>query len=65
MIGNLLVKKSATPPFRVCDTENFSGTKKRESKSEAFKENPFSHEFICTPSAEGGNFNIPLTLARF
>lgn len=41
-------------PFWVCDTENFSGTKKRESKSEAFKENPFSYEFIYTPSGDNG-----------
>lgn len=43
-------------PFWVCNTENASGMKKRESKSEAFTANPFAYEFIYAPIGEGGAY---------
>lgn len=36
-------------PFLVFTTEGFSGMKKRETKSEAFTENPFEYEFVSLP----------------
>lgn len=41
-------------PFWVCDTEKFSGMKKRESKSEAFTASPFEYEFDYIPFGENG-----------
>lgn len=43
-------------PFWVCDTEKVSGMKKRESKSEAFKNNPFEYEFMFAPLGENGSY---------
>ena len=40
-------------PFWVCTAESFSGAKKRESKSEHFKSEPFEYEFEYVPF--GGN----------
>lgn len=36
-------------PFWVCNTEKVSGMKKRESKSEAFQQEPFSYTYIFAP----------------
>lgn len=41
-------------PFWVCSSENFSGTKKRETKSEAFTADPFTYSFIRVPLSEDG-----------
>lgn len=41
-------------PFWVCDTEKFSGMKKRESKSEAFSASPFEYEFDYLPLGDDG-----------
>ncbi len=43
-------------PFWVCNTEKVSGMKKRESKSEAFKKNPFEYEYIYAPLGEKGGY---------
>ena len=44
-------------PMRACAGDTVSGTKKRESKSEAYTASPFSYSFIPIPSNhEGGYF---------
>lgn len=43
-------------PFWICDTEKVSGMKKRESKSESFKANPFEYEFIYAPIGDKGAY---------
>lgn len=43
-------------PFWVCNTEKVSGMKKRESKSETFKNQPFSYSFIYAPVGENGQY---------
>lgn len=43
-------------PFWIATTENFSGMKKRESKSEAFTAEPFTYEFISAPMGEDGSY---------
>lgn len=41
-------------PFWVCSTENYSGMKKRESKSESYSTNPFDYEFMDVPVGDNG-----------
>lgn len=41
-------------PFWVCSTEKVSGMQKRESKSEAFQNNPFTYTYIYAPLGEKG-----------
>lgn len=41
-------------PFWVCNSESFSGMKKRESKSEAFTKNSFEYEFRYAPMGDKG-----------
>jgi len=43
-------------PFWVCDTEKFSGMKKRESKSENYSAAPFEYRFIFAPTGEKGAY---------
>lgn len=43
-------------PFWVCNTEKVGGMKKRESKSETFKAQPFSYTFIYAPVGENGQY---------
>lgn len=43
-------------PFWVCNTEKVSGMKKRETKSEAFQENPFEYTYIYAPMGEKGGY---------
>ena len=44
-------------PMMVCSGDTVSGTKKRESRSEAFIANPFDYTFVPVPmSDEGANF---------
>lgn len=43
-------------PFWVCNTEKVSGMKKRESKSEAFQQSPFSYTFLYPPVGEEGQY---------
>lgn len=42
--------------FWITNTENVSGMKKRESKWDDFKNNPFEYEFIFTPFGENGAY---------
>jgi len=48
-------------PMMTCSGDAVSGTKKRESRSEAFIANPFTYTFVPVPmSDEGANFlDIP------
>ena len=44
-------------PMMTCSGDTVSGTKKRESRSEAFIANPFAYSFVPVPmSDEGANF---------
>ena len=44
-------------PMMTCSGDTVSGTKKRESRSEAFIANPFTYTFVPVPmSDEGANF---------
>lgn len=43
-------------PFWVCSTESVSGMAKRESKSEAFTNNPFDYEFVYIPVGDDGAY---------
>lgn len=44
-------------PFWVCSSEKVSGMKKRESKSEAFQEEPFTYTYIYAPLGEKGVYD--------
>lgn len=54
--GSILKFFEGDVPFWIATTENFSGMKKRESKSEAFSANPFSYEFISAPMGDEGAY---------
>ena len=54
--GAILAFFEGDVPFWVCDTEKFSGMKKRESKSEAFSAEPFEYRFIGAPMADDGTY---------
>lgn len=54
--GAILKFFEGNVPFWVCNTENVSGMKKRESKSEAFSANPFEYEFVYAPTGENGAY---------
>lgn len=54
--GSILRFFEGDVPFWVCNTEKVSGMKKRESKSETFKEQPFSYSFIYAPVSEAGQY---------
>lgn len=41
-------------PFWVCNSEKYSGMKKRESKSETFSASPFEYQFLYAPMADDG-----------
>lgn len=43
-------------PFVATDAETFSGTKKRETKSEAYAAAPFDYGFICAPIGDEGAY---------
>ncbi len=43
-------------PMMLCSGDVVSGTKKRESKSEAFSANPFKYEFYVAPSEDDGGY---------
>lgn len=44
-------------PFMLMTSEGFSGTKKRETKSEYYSANPFEYVYICTPFAEDDGYS--------
>ena len=43
-------------PMMLCSGDVVSGTKKRESKSEAFEANPFEYDFYVAPSGDDGGY---------
>jgi multiple sugar transport system substrate-binding protein len=43
-------------PMMLCSGDVVSGTKKRESKSEAFSANPFKYDFYIAPSGDDGGY---------
>lgn len=43
-------------PFWVCNSEKVSGMKKRETKSETFKANPFEYTYIYAPLGNKGSY---------
>jgi multiple sugar transport system substrate-binding protein len=45
-------------PMMICAGDTVSGTKKRESQSEAFTASPFSYTFAPIPSTEDGGYFI-------
>ncbi len=54
--GAIMAFFEGNVPFWVCDTEKFSGMKKRESKSEAFSAEPFEYRFMGVPIADDGAY---------
>lgn len=44
-------------PFWICNTESFSGMKKRETKSETFKSSPFEYSFMNVPLDDEGVYD--------
>ncbi|MCR4752282.1 MAG: ABC transporter substrate-binding protein [Eubacterium sp.] len=45
-------------PMMICNADTVSGTKKRESQSEAFSKTPFSYAFSPIPLTEDGGYFI-------
>ena len=45
-------------PFWVCNTEKYSGMKKRESKSETYSAAPFEYEFVYVPAGDNGVYEF-------
>ncbi len=45
-------------PMMVCAGDTASGTKKREAKSEAFKNKPFEYSYLPIPSTDKGGYFI-------
>ena len=43
-------------PFWVCNTEKYSGMKKRESKSETYSASPFEYQFMYAPLGDEGAY---------
>ena len=43
-------------PMMLCSGDVVSGTRKRESKSEAFAANPFKYDFYIAPSGDDGGY---------
>lgn len=54
--GAILKFFEGNVPFWMCDTEKFSGMKKRESKSEAFSATPFEYSFRYVPLGDKGAY---------
>ena len=52
-------------PMMLCSGDVVSGTKKRESKSEAFSANPFKYDFYVAPSGDDGGFYMDSTSLLF
>lgn len=44
-------------PFVTMNSEVFSGTKKRETKSEAYAASPFEYSYICVPIGDDGAYS--------
>lgn len=53
--GAIMTFLDGEVPFWMCSSENFSGSKKREAKSEHFTAEPFEYSFINVPMMEDGS----------
>ncbi len=52
-------------PMLLCSGDVVSGTKKRESKSEAFSANPFKYDFYVAPSGDKGGYYMDAVTILF
>ena len=52
-------------PMMICSGDTASGTKKRESQSEAFTANPFSYSFAVIPVTDDGAYLIDSASVQF
>jgi len=52
-------------PMMTCSGDTVSGTKKRESRSEAFTARPFKYTFVPVPVADDGVFFLDMTNLQF
>jgi len=52
-------------PMMICSGDAVSGTKKRESRSEAFIANPFTYTFAPVPMAEEGAYFLDMPNLQF
>ena len=52
-------------PMMVCIADTVSGTKKRESQSEAFTKSPFNYSFVPIPLTEDGGYFIDSPSVEF
>ncbi len=52
-------------PMITCSGDTVSGTKKRESRSEAFIANPFSYTFVPIPLSEKGTVFVDMSNLQF
>ena len=52
-------------PMMTCSGDTVSGTKKRESRSEAFIANPFKYTFVPIPMAEDGAVFLDMSNLQF
>ena len=52
-------------PMMTCSGDTVSGTKKRESRSEAFIENPFAYSFVPVPMTDEGAYFLDMPNLQF
>ena len=52
-------------PMMLCQGDTVSGTKKRESRSEAFTANPFAYSFVPVPMADEGAYFLDIPNLQF
>lgn len=52
-------------PMMICTGDTVSGTKKRESQSEAFAKSPFNYTFVPIPLADDGGYFIDSPSVEF
>ncbi len=52
-------------PMMTCSGDTVSGTKKRESRSEAFIDNPFTYTFVPVPMSDDGAYFLDMPNLQF
>ena len=52
-------------PMMICTGDTVSGTKKRESSSDDFKENPFTYSFAPVPTTDKGGYFLDSPSVQF
>ena len=52
-------------PMMTCSGDTVSGTKKRESRSEAFIANPFTYSFVPVPMSDEGTYFLDMPNLQF